>query len=165
MNYPIDDVREELETNDVVLLDQFLDDAEELCDQLQYLTIKKQYLPLQYSWSAYKGKDFNALLVPVTVFLQEVTGKSFVPELLVLEAGDYSLLNDEAPAENGVVAFLDLSLGWEPDWGGYLAIGNQPMPLNPNNLLIANMKDQRWFIKKINHHAQLKKIIVVFRES
>jgi hypothetical protein len=165
LNYPIDDVRGELENNDLVLLDQFLDDAEYVCDQLQYLELSKEYSPLQHSWRSYKGKKLNSLLIPVLVFLKEVTGNDFVPELLVLEDDDYSILNDETPAETGTVAFLDLSLGWEMDWGGYLALGNQPVPLNANNLLIANMKDQRWFIKKINHYAQLKKILVVFRSA
>lgn len=165
LNYPIDDVRDELEENDLVLLDQFLDDSEGVVDELERLKLTEEYVPLQHRWRSCKGKELQKILLPVLVFLKEVIEEDFVPELLVLEPGDYSILNDETQAEDGVVAFLDLSLGWDPDWGGYLAIDQQPMPLRPNNVLIARMNNQRWFIKRVNHHAQLKKILVVFRSA
>lgn len=163
MNYPLGDVRDELEVNGLVLLDQVLEDAEQVCDQLQYLDVQKSYQPLQHSWSSLTSKELRKILMPVLVFLKEVADTGFEPELLVLEPGDYSVLNDETPTENGVVAFLDVSLGWHPDWGGYVAIDQQPIPLNPNNLLIAKMQDQRWFIKRINHYAEVKRVLVVFR--
>lgn len=157
-------IKERLDDEGVVLLEQFLMSPTVLFEKLISLPHTRSFHPLTHSWSTLCGEELDSLLLPIRKWLFELTSEKFHAELLVFKKGDYSLLNDEVPGESGIVAFLEVTPEWDPAWGGYFALGTQVMPLPPAAILIASLDDARWFIKKLNHYAK-EKVFIVLRSA
>jgi len=132
------------------------------------LKTKKEYHPLKHSWNVFEGAELDHILDSVGIIPALSAGfkmKHPKAKLYILRDGDYSLLHDDVSEENGTVAFLDISDQWNNNWGGYLGIEQEKFELEPNSILITNLFGQRFFFKRINHHANADKIIIIIKSN
>lgn len=155
LKYPIEAIRQSLDEEGVVLLQEFAQVDEH---ELEQLPLKESYNPLTHKYLSYSGELLDKKLRVILARL-EAFG-SFQAELLVFRPGDYTLVHDDA-FEKGIVGFLSVG-AWDYEDRGYLAVDHEPIFLPENALLLVH-GEFRWFVKKVSSEAKKNKMIIIFR--
>jgi hypothetical protein len=80
---------------------------------------------------------------------------------------DYTLRNDEEKPP-GLLAYLDWTADWDPEWGGYVSVPDETgdaLTIAPsaNTLVLVDCSERYPFTKYVNHDAKKRAIVrIVF---
>lgn len=156
-----------------IKLDKFFKDDKykTLQKEILNLKFKKDYLPLEHSFSKSNlGSEFKKLLESeeFKTFIQFITGKKIIkqtPNSIFLEHKDYTLLKDDFNE-----SFLEINFfftdKWEEDFGGYFSYFKDEELLrilpSGNSVTLVNIDlGVQNFIKYINVNSGKNKIYLI----